>query len=36
MDLTESFIDLAILNDFGMHQKDWGGRGGGLTNVFNV
>jgi len=33
MDLTESFIDLTILNDYGMRQKDWGGR---LTNVFSV
>ena len=36
MDLTESFIDLTILNDYGMCQKDWGGRGGRLTNVFSV
>ena len=34
MDLTESFIDLTILNDFGMGQKDWGGRGRGIDKCF--
>ena len=29
MELTESFVDLTILNDFGMHQEEWGGGGGG-------
>ena len=34
MDLTESFIDLTILNDFGMGQKDWGGRRRGIHKCF--
>ena len=34
MELTESFIDLTILNDFGMHQEEWGGGGRGVNNSF--
>ena len=34
MDLTESFIDLTILNDYGMRQKDWGGRGREIDKCF--